>query len=238
MKNRFDSNTTYKNLPGPGSYELDQSSIERRLSTSHNSKRLLLRSRNIKSSKSRPRSKAVDMTFTAGALHSKVMNNEKLDQSLNSFVNERNPRVNRSFSAHKTVGPGDYYKELDWIDRSKILRKQDVYNSMKHNPHMTVYKTVSSIPHRKTKNQLHTGVGNDKPGPDSYQPDVSAVKQTKSHAGFGRATSKRGAFSKALTHVGPGDYNMIHKHKKNFHVTGGSSVFLSRVKRTAFPQNK
>lgn len=34
--------------------------------------------------------------------------------------------------------------------------------------------------------------------------------------------------------IGPGKYNTILKSKKNFHVSGGSSMFLSKVRRTQF----
>lgn len=44
--------------------------------------------------------------------------------------------------------------------------------------------------------------------------------------------------AKTTTQMGPGDYNTILKSKKNFHVTGGSSMFLSKVQRSELSEKK
>jgi hypothetical protein len=43
--------------------------------------------------------------------------------------------------------------------------------------------------------------------------------------------------NKVFNEVGPGKYNTILKSKRNFHVTGGSSVFLSKVERNKFSKS-
>lgn len=54
-----------------------------------------------------------------------------------------------------------------------------------------VKKTTNSIPVKKIKNQNFTGVGNDKPGPDSYQPEVRAIKRNTNYATFGMFKDSR-----------------------------------------------
>ena len=102
---------------------------------------------------------------------------------------------------------------------------------MKHSEGLKVFKTTWSIPSRKLKNQNFTGVGNDKPGPNSYQPDMNPIKRSQNLAAFGRQKSERKLMSQTVSEVGPGQYNALYKSKKNFHVTGGSWMFLSKVKR-------
>lgn len=162
----------------------------------------------------------------------------------NSFLKTRN------FSAvekqNKTVGPGDYYKEIEWIDRQGIVGRKTKYDQNRHKNMMKVKKTAASIPTKKIKNQRFTGVGSDKPGPDSYQPSLKATKRNSNYASFSKFKVKgKGRcgliyldLSRNNPEVGPGKYNTMLNFKKNFHVSGGSSVFLSKVNRMQFGEKK
>jgi hypothetical protein len=93
----------------------------------------------------------------------------------------------------KTVGPGDYYKEIEWVDRQGIVGRKTKYDKNQHKNMMQVKKTASSIPNKKIKNQRFTGVGNDIPGPGSYQPSLKVTKRNSNYASFSKfKTSEKG----------------------------------------------
>lgn len=111
-------------MPGPGSYNLNQTSIQNRLNSAQAGKRNT--NNKLKSKTANGRSRNVEpndeMTLTAGFLHSKIKNIERASANVleNELLNKYSG--NDLKSQTKTVGPGDYYKEMSWLDRSQIIK--------------------------------------------------------------------------------------------------------------------
>ena len=240
-KERFDREENYISMPGPGSYELDQSSIERRLNTSYNKSRAATRADKTRSAKGISRNNLnvkTDMTFTAGFAHGKSRNINTVNTSMVIVNNGRDSYILNSQFQTQKVGPGDYHTNVNWLEKSYLVKRKNEYDKMKHNEGPKVFKSTWSIPSRKIKNQNFTGVGNDKPGPNSYQPDLNPIKRSQNFAPFWKLKSDRKGMSQTVSEIGPGQYNALYKAKKNFHVTGASSMFLSKVKRSEHTSKK
>lgn len=126
-KERFKREENYISRPGPGSYELDQSSIERRLNTSYNKSRNACRSSKIQTAKGKSRNNLnahQEKTFTTGFSKPRSRNVETINTSMIVVNNGRDSYILNSKFQSQNVGPGEYHKDINWLEKSYLVKRK------------------------------------------------------------------------------------------------------------------